>query len=191
MKNMNCKGTKPVMNVIVNKNDLRFYRKRIYDLTKSSLSSNAKPLSSDIQLAFNRYINACIEHFKISDSNDINQSDYEKLSKETNDVPIDSCAEQKNEDADKLMMRSVNIKNASLDNFVTRIKKKTTIILPRTKEINLKDPSLMNKGIVSAGKKKNITIKYEETNSTKVVDETNIKDEQKKANKETNEQISG
>ena len=191
MKNMNCKGAKHVVSVTVNKNDMRFYRKRIYDLTKSSLSSNAKPLSSDIQMAFDRYINACIEHFKISDSNDINQSDYDKLSNETNDSPIDICAEQIKEDADKLMMRSVNIKNASLDKFVTRIKKKTTIILPRTKEINLKDPSLMNKGIVSAGKKKNITSKYEETNSTKIVDETNIKDEQKKANKETNEQISG
>ncbi len=160
MRNANRKSIKPV--VTVNKNDKRFYRKRIYDLTKISLSSDAKPLPSDIQTALDHYINACIDHFKMSDISDINQGDYDQLSNDT----IPNCVEPMNENADKLMMRQVNIKKSSLDAFVTKTTKKKPILLPRTKDINLKDPNLMNKGI---SKKKNITSKYEETNGTETI----------------------
>ena len=71
---------------------------------------------------------------------------------------------QTQEEANKLLMKTVKINN-SLDNFVKRklTKAPEDIILPKQKDINLKDPSLKVKG-VNSSKKKNITNKYEENN---------------------------
>ena len=70
------------------------------------------------------------------------------------------------EEANKLLMRSIKIITPPLDKFV---KRKTTkveeqIIMPKQKEINLNDPELKLKGI---NKKKNITNKYDEINNSK------------------------
>jgi len=72
--------------------------------------------------------------------------------------------------ADKsFMTRSVTFQGAGLDSFLSRkvIKKKASnIILPQQKNVNLRDPSLKNKGI---RQKKNININYEEdTKESKV-----------------------
>jgi hypothetical protein len=76
------------------------------------------------------------------------------------------------EEANTLLMRSFKIAKPSLDNFVKikYTKSPSEIILPKQKEINLKDPDLRNKGI---RKKKNIINKYDESvNSKKEITET-------------------
>jgi hypothetical protein len=73
------------------------------------------------------------------------------------------------------MMRSINIK-PTLNNFVQKIKiKSEEMIIPKQKEVNLKDPTLKIKGI----KKKNITNKYDENNESKK-EETKQNEENKK-----------
>ena len=80
------------------------------------------------------------------------------------------------EEANNILMRSFKITKPSLDNFVTikYTKKPSEIILPKQKDINLKDPDLRNKGI---RKKKNIINKYDENiNSQKEITETTNKE---------------
>ena len=90
------------------------------------------------------------------------------------ELNIDSPLTEK--DANELLMRSFKITKPSLDNFVTikYTKKPSEIILPKQKDINLKDPDLRNKGI---RKKKNIINKYDENlNSKKEIAETTDKE---------------
>ena len=72
------------------------------------------------------------------------------------------------EEADKLLMRKINIKSNSLDNFVTKTNiTKKEVVLPRNKNINLTDPDLRTKGITRQAKKKNIVNIYEEKKNNK------------------------
>jgi hypothetical protein len=153
----------------VDKKDKKFYRKRIYNLTKELLLSKEeiKDITPDVKYAFNNFVKTCIHHFKTIDNNDIIQQDYaniqfcESVGDNINELNVDNIPNQ--EEADKLLMRSINMTAPSLDKFV---KKKLTkppekMIIPKQKEINLKDPILKEKGIPNKeisnkGKKKNI-----------------------------------
>ncbi len=160
------------MNKSINKKDKKFYRKRIFDLTKILLLNKEKPnnLFPDIKYAFDNYLKACINYFKTIDNNDIIQDEYKDLEYIINDNldnEIDnidnSISNLTQEEADKLMMRTINIK-PTLDKFVKKVStKKDEIILPKQKEINLDNPNLKTKGI----KKKNINNKYDEKSNKK------------------------
>lgn len=154
----------------INKKDRKFYRKRIFDLTKILLLNKEKPndLFPDVKYAFDNYLKACVSYFKIIDNNDIIQEEYKDLE----DIMIDNLDENLDlidnnintkEEADKLMLRCINMK-PTLDNFIQKKSiKKENIILPLQKEINLDNPDLKTKGI----KKKNINNKYNENTKSK------------------------
>jgi hypothetical protein len=153
-----------------NRKDKKFYKKRIYDLTKQ-LINNEKPegIYSGIIDTFELYTKVCIEYFKTLDKTDIIQKDYNGLITDVSsnaEVHLDSLQNAENiEEANKLMMRLVKITEPnSLEKLVKRTMIKNVDakpnIPPKQKEINLKDPILKNKGI---RKKKNITNKYDET----------------------------
>ena len=151
--------TKPTI-----RKDKKFYRKRIYNLTKELLLSLEQPtnLSPDVKYAFDNYIKTCIQYFKAIDNNDIIQEDYKDINNDTLNTSVDGIDNIITpEEANNFLMRSVKINAPSLDNFIikTITKKPENIILPQQKEINLMDPILKNKGIC---KKKNITNKYDE-----------------------------
>jgi hypothetical protein len=149
--------------------DKKFYKKRIYDLTKQ-LINNEKPegIYSGIIDTFELYTKICIEYFKTLDKTDIIQKDYNGLITDVSsnaEVQLDSLQNAENiEEANKLMMRLVKITEP---NSLEKLVKRTIIknadakpnIPPKQKEINLKDPILKNKGI---RKKKNITNKYDD-----------------------------
>jgi hypothetical protein len=170
---------------VVNKKDQKFYRRRILSLTKELLypeettpattattTSTAKPTATtrtndpNIVGLFQIYSKACIEYFKTLDKNDIIQEDYSTLTTtETAEMSVEDIKTQA--EIDQLFMRSVHVKEATtLDKFVKRstTAPKEEPILPKQKDINLRDPALKNKGI---RKKKNITNKYEEESKTK------------------------
>lgn len=174
----------------INRKDKKFYRKRIFDLTKSLLINKDIPsdLFPDVKYSFDNYAKTCIQYFKAIDNNDIIQNEYKDLENVgeildeylENEMDVSELNIDSKEKADKLMMRSIELK-PTLNNFVQKIKIKTEeIILPKQKEINLKDPSLKTKGI----KKKNITNKYDENNESKK-EETN-KNEKNEKNKNEN-----
>jgi len=153
---------------INNKKDKKFYKKRIYDLTKQLLSNEQPPtLFPDVRNTFDNYIKTCISYFKIIDTSDIIQEDYDDLlgsiSNATGVDNIDNIDNIANiDEVNKLMMRSIKIMEPNaLEKLVKRTitKKEIEPIIPQQKDINLKDPILKNKGI---RKKKNITNKYDE-----------------------------
>ena len=166
----------------VNKEDKKFYKKRIYNLFKEMLINKAEPedLLPDVKYTYDNFINASINYFKTIDNNDLLQEEYKTLD-ETALENINAIPELGDdigiEDANKLMMRSIKITNPTLDKYVKRknTKPEEKLILPKQKEVNLMDPELKVKGIQSNSsnnnndniKKKNITNKYDELINTK------------------------
>lgn len=159
---------------LVNKKDKKFYRKRVYNLTKELLLSKEEHenLFPDVKYAFDNFVNTCIHYFKAIDRNDIIQSDYPDYQNIKDSLNIGSSIPELNvenihsqEEANLLLMKSIKINN-SLDSFVKRTftKAPEEMIIPKQKDINLKDPSLKTKGVSNSVKKKNINNKYEEEN---------------------------
>ena len=71
----------------VNHEERKFYRKRIYNLFKDIISGNSQTqgeLPLDVKYAYDNYINATINYFKILDSNDIIQSEHNDFENITN-----------------------------------------------------------------------------------------------------------
>jgi hypothetical protein len=170
---------------VVNKKDQKFYRRRILSLTKELLypeevtttnptTPPTRTNDPNIVGLFQIYSKACIEYFKSLDKNDIIQDDYSTLTTTgTHEMSAEDIKTQA--EIDQQFMRSIHVKEATtLDKFVKRstTAPKEDPILPKQKDINLRDPALKNKGI---RKKKNITNKYEEESKTK-----NTEDEAKK-----------
>ena len=175
------KSTKRVESgpVNVDRNEKKFYRKRIHNLSRDLLSSSNIE-NEDVKRAFDNYINACIYYFKSVDSNDILQAEYKNIIPEPRVVDT-VCDVNACDDANNLLVRSVKVSNASLDKFFTKkVIKNDTLVLPQQKDINLKDPTLRMKGIMKVkdkkktksndkpkDKKENIVNLYEEENTPK------------------------
>jgi len=153
-----------------NKKDKKFYRKRISNLIKELLlGESPENVTPDVKYAFDHFAKTCIQYFKMIDSTDIIQEDYTTIIENENLAKLDTILGATDElnqaEANKLMMRSINIAALTMDNFIkkTHITQLDKIVLPKERNINLTDPLLKKKGIKSK-KKKNIHTKYEETN---------------------------
>lgn len=148
-----------------NKEEVKFYRKRIYALFKEIISGNSpQDLLPDVQYSYNNFLNASIDYFRTIDNNDIIQSQYKEMTL-PDEIPCDNLNDISGNviNADKLMMRSIKMDAPTLDKYVIRTRNKTNeqkIIFPIQKNINLNDVEFKNKGL----KKNNITNIYEDTN---------------------------
>lgn len=171
---------------LVKRSDKKFYRKRIYNLVREMLSKEEPPnLFPDVKQTFEHFANACVHYFKSIDKNDIIQADYEsiKLAAEMGstipELNVDDIHSQ--EEANKLLMRTVQM-SSSLDSFVKRkrMAPPENLIMPKQKDVNLKEPSLKLKGVsnLKSTKKKNIQNKYEENNTKKETESNPEKIEQ-------------
>jgi hypothetical protein len=179
----------------INKEERKFYKKRIYNLFKELLINKAEPedLLPDVKYAYDNFLNASINYFKTIDNNDLLQEEYKTLDEEDT-ININAIPELGDDDnivgvknADKLLMRSIKITPPSLDKYVKRksTKPEEKLIMPKQKEINLMDTELKVKGIQSNSnsnnnniqKKENITNKYDEIINTKKENDKNRKKE--------------
>ena len=183
-KEMFNKHVKTQKAKLINKEERKFYKKRIYNLFKELLITKEEPedLLPDVKYAYDNFIYSCIHYFKTIDNNDLNQEEYKNLNNEEPDISnipeLNDNNLKTEEEANKLLMRSIKITTPPLDKFV---KRKTTkveeqIIMPKQKEINLNDPELKLKGI---NKKKNITNKYDEINNSKKENKEDINKKEK------------
>ena len=146
----------------INKKDRKFYKRRIYDLTRQLLN-NEKPeiLMPDVATAFDHYAGVCIEYFKVLDRTDILQEGYRdcdlgNLVINQDNHPHSEQPQYQPQDQNQWLMRQTKVvKTPTLyDNFIKRKPKPVTqMFIPQEKEIDLKAPDLKNKGI---RKKKNI-----------------------------------
>ena len=142
----------------INKEDFKFYRKRIFNLFKDIISNNhPNDLSPDVKYSYDTFIKMSIHYFKVVDNNDLLQEEYKDLIQESNDISIDLS--NNFIEADQLMMRSVKMDIPTLDKYVKRVshKKEKEIFLPKSREVDIMNPELKNKGI-----KNNINNIYED-----------------------------
>jgi hypothetical protein len=155
----------------INKEEFKFYRKRIFNLFKDIINNNSPDeLSPDVRYTYETFIKSAISYFKVIDKNDLLQEEYNELidafidedKKNENDITTKDL--ETNNDPNKLMMRSVKMNVNTLDKYVKRIsnKKEEKIFLPKSREVDIMKPELKNKGI-----KKNINNIYEDKKTHK------------------------
>ena len=138
---------------VVSKEDKKFYRKRIIQLTKDLFKD--KTDYNIINDSFDAYIKSVIDYFKFIDKKEIMQEEYKDLEKKT--TANKKVKEYDSRESDKLMMKEVTMKtNDNIKNFalVTNKKKKDKLKTPKQKDINLKTDKLKNKGVKKKEKKK-------------------------------------
>lgn len=157
-----------------NLKEMKFYRKRIYDLAKRLLISkdDRESVTPDVNYAFSNFVKASISYFKIIDKEDILQKDYEELEETANN---NEFIEEETNNYDTYIMKKITLpqekmKMTTMDNFVIRKQaeeNEESIIYPQKREFNLKDESLKNKGIKKkiTKEKKNINNKYDKKNN--------------------------
>ena len=159
------------------KGDKRFYRKRIAAMAKDILNNNVNnnsdsPINDVIINAFNAFARLCISHFKFKDTMDNIQGDYKDM------MLVDNCGEAgvagvdnlegwSMDEANKLFMKPVDKKVITMDNFVTKTSPpQDEMIIPKTKDLNLKDPKYKKKDIKKGFTKNKISngVKWADTN---------------------------
>lgn len=124
--------------------DIKFYRKRICQITKDMCKGNY--INDNFKTLFLNYVHTIIYYFKQLDEKDILQSDY----KDFDFIPSIDCHPvdiSSNYNVDDLLVNNPPQVN-NLDNFVKKINiNNEEKILPKRRVANIKDPELKNKGV--------------------------------------------
>jgi hypothetical protein len=127
---------------IIDKNDFEFYKARIFKLTKDILKD--KEVDKKINNGFMNFAKLCIEHFKFIDKRDIIQNEYDDIKKnksESNGFNIN--------ESNSIIMKKPEFKKVKITDQIpikTNIKP-DSVIMPKKRVFNLKDPKLKRKGI--------------------------------------------
>jgi hypothetical protein len=109
--------------------------------------------------AFNTFARLCISHFKFKDTMDTIQYEYKDMNQELcpggdlheDDGGGDEDMSNNVNEANKLCMKQTDKKILTLDNYVIKTSApKKEMILPKTKNVNLKDPKFKKKDIKSS-----------------------------------------
>lgn len=126
--------------------NLKFYRKRILQITKNLLRGEED--NEEIKRLFKNYSWELIEHFKFLDKKEILQKDYEDLGENKKNVVKDFELENQN----KLMMREKkDAEKKTIESFIdVKIKNKKETkkpYIPKKKVINITLDEFKNKGV--------------------------------------------
>ena len=137
------------------KQELKFYRKRIIQMTKDMMKSDYE--NKSLHPSFIEYCKCCIEYFKGLDKKDILQEEYKNLIE--NNLEFNQLSEIEGKEPDSVLMNPNYIQNKGKINDYWDIKKinckkSENIKIPVQKELCLKNPSLKVKGIKNKKKKK-------------------------------------
>ena len=127
----------------VNKEDLKFYRKRILQQTKNYLREGR--LESVIDRAFDNYVDKLIEYYKFIDKKEIIQKEYENMKGNS----VKKIKEINLLEEDKKIMKEVEPQVKTIKDFITVVveKPKRKRVIPKIKEFNLKKDELRFKGL--------------------------------------------
>lgn len=128
----------------VNKEELKFYRKRILQQTKNYLREGR--LENSIDRAFDNFADKLIEYYKFIDKKEIIQKEYEDMK----DSPKKKIKDMNILEENKKMMREVEPPIKTIKDFVSVVseKPKKKRVIPKLKEYNLKKEELRIKGLV-------------------------------------------
>ena len=127
----------------VNKEDLKFYRKRILQQTKNYLREGR--LEGSIDRAFDNYVVKLMEYYKFIDKKEIIQKEYENMKGNS----VKKIKEINLLEEDKKIMKEVEPQVKTIKDFITVVveKPKKKRIIPKIKEFNLKKDELRFKGL--------------------------------------------
>lgn len=127
----------------LNKEDLKFYRKRILHETKNYLREGR--LESSIDRAFDNYAEKLIEYYKFIDKKEIIQKEYENMKDDEKGINKNFNLLEEN----KKIMKDVEPPVKTIKDFVNVIaeKPKKKRIIPKLKEYNLRKDELRIKGL--------------------------------------------
>tara|TARA_Y200000002_G_scaffold370517_1_gene366154 strand:+ start:1027 stop:1515 length:489 start_codon:yes stop_codon:yes gene_type:complete len=127
----------------VNKEDLKFYRKRILQQTKNYLREGR--LEGSIDRAFDNYVVKLMEYYKFIDKKEIIQKEYENMK----DTSVKKIKEINLLEENKKMMKGIEPPVKTIKDFITVVtdKPKKKRIIPKVKEFNLKKDELRIKGL--------------------------------------------
>ena len=121
--------------------DINFYKKRIFILTKNYLKGKSKDV--DLDKIWEEYASKCIEYFKFVDKAEIIQEDYKDFSIKKNNVLIDKDV-VKNSNEFMLNKKAppapritdhINVK-------MSMIKTSKRIVIPQQRKLNIKTDKL-------------------------------------------------
>jgi hypothetical protein len=135
------------------KEDLTFYRKRVFQLTKDFLCG--KYINAELDNAFKNYTKTCMDHFKFLDHSDIIQKDYSKIKIRDKKEPKKLNHQQ---NVDYLLMHTMQPVTKKITDCIPihRKSKEKKTFMPKNRNINLRDPKFRSKGL----SKKNVHNKY-------------------------------
>ena len=127
----------------VNKEDLKFYRKRILQQTKNYLREGR--LDSSVDRAFDNFADRLIEYYKFIDKKEQIQSEYKEMKEPKKKKVMDINMLEEN----MKMMKEVEPPVKTIKDFITVVaeKPKKKRIIPKLKEYNLKKDELRIKGL--------------------------------------------
>jgi len=144
-----------------NKEDIKFYRKRITALTKEMLKGIFP--NETLKKIYENYTHSLITHFKMIDTKDIIQEEYSLLNvnnenNENNENTIKQIKEFNTiQQANEHIMKKPIINSPTLDNYVIKMENKdkdNEHEMPSKKKIDLSCPTLKTKGVEKKKKKK-------------------------------------
>jgi hypothetical protein len=131
---------KEILNVSTD--DIKFYKKRIFQLTKDLLRGQDKDVK--IKRAFKIYAKTCIEHFKFQDKMEIIQKDYKNIKKSVKKKTTFNL-----DNTNNIMMKN---KKARIPKITDNIKITSTRtikppIMPKQRNFDLKNSKFKEKGL--------------------------------------------
>ena len=133
----------------VDNDDLKFYKKRVLAFTRELFRGNGP--TEDLKNIHTEYVTSIIKYFKMLDTTDIIQNQYDGMSYDERTIPT---TDFELEDVNMSLMRK-KVENVTLDSFVI---KNTTDAEPKTypnkKKIYLKTENFKRKGIKKKKEKK-------------------------------------
>jgi len=147
--NILSKNNKTILDNNLEK-DIKFYRKRINQLTKDMIKGNFP--NNQLKLIFENYTYELIYYFKQQDTKDIYQEEYLDLS--VNKPSNNNTTNHEIESINNLLITNKNNPIPTLENFVKKINISpyNNIIAPK-KNTNIKDPKLRIKGVKNSNNK--------------------------------------
>ena len=135
------------------KSDVKFYKKRIIQLTKDMMKG--QHITNSVNKAHNEYMKSCVAYLRFLDTKDILQEEYKDIPEQP-DISDDDIEGDPN---NSLINPSYLHKQNKIEDYID-VKKisnvpKNDTYLPEKKDLKLKDPELKKKGVKKKkGKKK-------------------------------------
>lgn len=152
------------------KRDLRFYRKRIFNLYKGLMTKKIE--NEELRYVFEQFNKKAIEYLKFEDKAFILQEEYKDISNtETKNQSINNSISNVTDRvniSNHILIQKTNVKTKNIETLMNikknTIKEQENTVLPRQKIFNLTEEKFRHKG-TKQNIKKNINNKYEEQNS--------------------------